>query len=180
MSLNRYTLPQGLDRQIDNLQVKLYNYLNWSNHDSYPRVYMNGEKLEYCINSKDYKDVLFNDKVAASSFFVLKKNEPVIGTFHKATMAVIFQVNLKTLKPSVTAKIPDEDLINEVLITLNYLPSFDLKEVKKGVNDVYSDLGITLDKRNEMSNWSVFRFDFETTYYIDQLSPDVLVPIVFK
>ncbi len=177
MGLIRYTSPKGLDREIDALQVRVYDALiakGWIYYDSYPRSYVNSKNekentIEYAVNNKDYKEVLLNDKVNATSFFILTKSEKKDIRMEKASLSFVFQVNTKNLKPAVTTRIADEDIINEIKSIL-FMQTYSIKllNVKKGVNDVYSDLKVNMSKRNELSEFCVCRFDMDLHYTLNE------------
>lgn len=176
MGLIAYTSPKGLDREIDFIQNRVYDYLigkGWTSYFCYPRAYVNkkgdGNKIEYSVNSKDYQDVLFDDKVYANSFFVLTKSDRASLRTEKASLALVFQVNLKKIKSTVTGHVPDEDVINEISQILFRLPySIRLNGVRRGVKDVYSDLGANMSTRNEMSEYMVCRFDLDCNYTLPE------------
>lgn len=177
MGLIAYTTPKGLDREIDFIQNRVYDYLvtkkGWASYYCYPRAYVHkkGDKntIEYSVNSKDYQDVLFDDKVYANSFFVLTKSDKASLRTEKAALSLVFQVNLKKIKSTVVAHVPDEDVINEISQILFRLPySIRLTSVKRGVNEVYSDLGVNMSTRSEMSEYMVCRFDLDVFYTLPE------------
>jgi len=177
MGLVRYTAPKGLDREIDLLQQRLYAAmiaLGWTSYNCYPRAYVNkkDEKnnvIEYATNNKDYKEVLFDDKVNANSFFIVTKSDKKDLRLEKASLSLIFQINLTKIKPLITTRIPDEDITNSITDFLYKQPySMKLLGVKKGIKNVYSDLGVEMNIKNEMSNFFVCRFDLELHYTLNE------------
>lgn len=176
MAVVRYTTPKGLDREIDMIQVKLYDYLiskGWTNYTCYPRCYVNAKNgknvIEYTLNNKDYKDVMFNDSVNASSLFVLINSNKKDIRLEKATLALIFQINQTKISPATTTRQPDEDIINEITRFLYKLPySINLTNVKRGIKNVYSDLAVEMSNKNEIGSSMVCRFDLELHYTLNE------------
>jgi hypothetical protein len=172
----RYTAPKGLDREIDMLQVRLYDYLilkGWTSYNCYPRAYVNTKGktavIEYSVNSKDYQEILLNDKINASSFFILTSSNKKDLRLEKANLSLIFQINLSKIKTAITSRIADEDVINNITTFLFKQPySIRLLNVKRGVKNVYSDLNVEMSTRNEMSEFLVCRFDMELFYTLNE------------
>ena len=68
--------PKGIDAGIHELQRDLYMQLikyGWTDYDSFDRVYKNrkgDDKIpEAYVGKGEYKEVLYNDKKQATSFF---------------------------------------------------------------------------------------------------------------
>jgi hypothetical protein len=177
MAIIAYTSPKGLDREIFLIQNKVYDSLiakGWTLYNCYPRAYVNKKDdknftIEYALNNKDYQEVLFNDKINASSFFVLTRSDKKDLRLEKAMLSLIFQVNATKIKPSVTTRIADEDIVNEITTILYKLPySIKMLNVKRGIKDVYSDLGVNMSERNTLSDFFICRFDIELYYTLNE------------
>ena len=110
MSLVQKISPVGIDTSINTMQVELYNHLttyaSWVNYESYPRAYKNplGENTipEVAIDDEEYKEVLFDDKFKATSFFLTEDNANSNGDVFTQRVSIIFQGILTELYPLVT------------------------------------------------------------------------------
>ena len=174
MALYKKNNPVGIDKEIAHLQDHIYAKLlgyGWSDYNCYGRAMVNKNPredkqntIEVDTDNKNYKEVLLDDKHIATSFFVLTK--PVeYGELAKGYVSLIFQINLKKLFSGIKNRRPDEEAIMDIVEFLHVNPpSFKLVEVKMGVDDVYKDLGIVVNQRDNMSDFLVCRFDMTTTF----------------
>lgn len=179
MALNRKDTPVAVDKQIDNIQVLLWNELtteangDFSEYESYHRVYKNEEtnnvKAESFVTGNDYKDVFMDDSVNVSSFFISDDTLTIVEG-HKnrfsQVVSVIFQANLKKLYPNIPHR-ADEEFRNEISNALSNIkkPSVVLSMVK-GIDNVYSEFDrIKIkEKQHDLQPYHVVRVDIEVTY----------------
>lgn len=175
------TAPVGVDTHIDGLQKLLYTPLvaAWqldanSNKDynSYARAYRNqandGHVPEVYVGSKEYKEVMIDDKVKALSFFVLGESVPFNTGQYQAPIALIFCVQLNKLKNGTTRE--DEEVRSDVirLVQNNLKWGFRFTGYETGIENVFKEFdGLRRNtgmKFRDMQPFHVFRLNFELTY----------------
>jgi len=168
--------PIGIDKQISHLQEWLYDNLTslgWTDYDCYGRAYLNknprdnkNNVFEISLNSKDYKEITFDDKHNATSFFYLKDNH--VNELSEATVVLIFSLNLKKLFNNSLDR-RDEEAVMEITSILHVNPpSFKLTKINRITNDVYKDFTIDAQDRDNMSENFVCSFEM-TVNYIHEL-----------
>lgn len=123
------TNPLGIDKAIQQLQTKLHTYLvsEWGlESDAYHchgRCYRNKYDSGYVAEvfnsdattgAKDYKEVFFNDNLTALSFFSVGERVDSVMGASKASVSVIFFVNVSQVKTDVTHR-ADEEIRLDVL-----------------------------------------------------------------
>jgi len=171
----------GIDIKIQNLQSYLYTALktawgigNDTAYNAYGRSYMNETKdgiiPEVYYGFPEYKEVLFDDTVSATSFFgvnpLIKKNPD--GTCI-AQVFLIFMVNMKALEPSITDSYPDE-IIHTTVQKLCYegIYNFTKTGFLTGKKDVFREYtGIRIKdgtKYRDMAPLHCFRINFNVIY----------------
>ena len=173
MSLIAKTNPIGIDDKIDFIQKLLFNGLTstipgWTNYQSYHRAYINetadGQTFEI-EKDKDTPDSLFDDNFNATSFFVLGDTQPFSEGRYTATLAVIFQVKLDKLYPTITDHRPDEEARRDVLKILETeQKNIELTSIEMGIRNVYSEIGFGSQVYDDMSKFHVFRVNLEVNY----------------
>ncbi len=119
------TDPVGVDIKIQALQTKLYNQLlpAWDAiaWDCYGRCYRNkkdnGYVAEVFTGGTEYRDVYWDDRKDAVSFFGV---DPVtkIAVDNTAQVHLVFFVNLRKLKPQLSTR-ADEEVRQDVQWLLN-------------------------------------------------------------
>lgn len=186
MGLFQKTDPEGVDVAIDELQKDLFLGLTtkfgWRDYDSYHRAYRNKKEKdtlpEIYTSKGDYKEVLFNDNETVTSFFLSdEKRAYDSGKFiFSQGVSIIFQANLSKLFPDIIHR-ADEELIANVIKTIkNKFWDSQLIEVITGVDKVYESLKIANEKHyyDDMSNFSISRFNFKMLYSITNCNTSVL------
>lgn len=173
--------PVGVDINIKGLQRYLYPQLKtlWginddTSFDSYGRAYRNqtedGYIPEVYVGLKEYKEVLFDDKLKALSFFGVSED---VSYSDAATAQVflIFMVNLDQIKPGVGRN--DEEVRNGVQRLLTPAPyGFTMTGFATGIDTVFKEYsgwrktqGI---KYRDMHPLHCFRINFSLLYDINQ------------
>lgn len=128
--------PVGIDVIINTIQTRLYDRLDYSNFDGFGRVDILTGKPFYFINDNEYKDLLLDDNLNGHFFFLDNsntQNEEKLVT----EISVIFFLDLKKLKPSITHR-ADEEIRVEIIEVLDNIKIFKLKEIIKR-EDALSD-----------------------------------------
>lgn len=172
---NKYqkTNPDGVDKQIQRLQDYLYTALGaegWTLHECYERVYKTkkGDRIipEAFINN-EYKEVLLNDNVNATSFFLVDDTETIRQNLSTVTVSWIVEANIKNLFPSITHR-ADEEMRSDLKRILKLNPfGFHLSKMITGVESVYNSLRINVKFTDDMNQFHVVRFDLELSYPIN-------------
>ncbi len=145
--------PVGVDISIQNLQTYLFTKLcsTWnidgSLWNSYGRAYRNQTADGYTpevytggINkSTDYKEVMFSDTVALTSFFFLGEVIKRSGGAQVAPVSMIFTVNLPKLKPDITHRADEEVRVDvqKLLTTPKY--GFEMTGWQLGIDNVFRE-----------------------------------------
>lgn len=167
--------PVGADYNINQLQFKIYNELDWTKYESYHRAYKNVKDSnvlpEVYIGGGDYKEVLFDDTFNVTSFFLLGDTRARDSSFkYTTTASIIFQADLSRLFPEIRHRADEELKLCVLQVLEKNLYGFTLTDVISGVNNVYSDLGINSPELNQkvnltdMSNFHVVKFDMDLAF----------------
>ena len=179
MSLVRKISPVGIDTSIDEVQVSLFNHLTntalWTNYESYPRAYKNplGDNTipEVATDDEEYKEVLFDDKFRATSFFLTEDNAVSNGEVFTQRVSIIFQGILTELYPTITTHRADAEMLDDVMRAFEKT-NYTVTNIITGVDNVYSDLDLRARLKEhidltDMSQFHVLRVDFEVQYTYD-------------
>lgn len=167
----------GIDAVINELQRDLFLELTakfgWRDYQSYYRVNRNrkGSDLipEIYTGNGNYREVLFDDKCAVSSFFLvdLSRTYDPKKFVWAQDMSMIFQANLEKLFPDIKDYRPDEEMIDNIRLAIKkkfWGPR--LKAVYTGIDKCYEGLKISGDRKymDDMGKFAVCRFDFGMIY----------------
>lgn len=176
--LNIIDSPKGIDVSIRKFQEALHSSLleKWTDisssaYQSYARCYRNkkdkGYIAEVFTNGKDYKEVYWNDKLAAISFFGISDNIKVdVG--NTANVHLVFFVDLKKLKPTLANR-ADEEVRLDVLNAASMIGfGFELLSVDLWLENVLKEYpGSYRDERLktvDMQPVHCFRLNFKVNY----------------
>lgn len=158
--------PVGIDIVIQKLQTSLYSALNWQKYESYGRAYKNkksGQTIpEVFISNKDYREVLLDDKVNASSFFIAGDNI-TYNEMATAKVSLIVQCDLLALYAGIAHR-ADEEMHEEIIRHIKQNDYADFIGITTGIEQVYSDLNIDIKYTDDMQKYHVVKFDFEVIY----------------
>ena len=127
------TNPVSIDKAIQKVQIGLYDGLGYTNIDGLGRIYKvkRGDNTIPArhISNKDYKEVLLNDKITGSFFFVAGDETDVIGDQAETEVDIIFFLNLQKIKPSFPHR-SDEEVNSEIVAILHRYKCFKGNEYK--------------------------------------------------
>ncbi len=168
--------PKGVDVGIHELQrdlfIELIKNFDWKDYDSFDRAYKNkrGEDKipEAYIGKGEYKEVLYNDKKAVTSFFLVedKRTYDYEKFLWTQNISMIFQVNLAKAFPKVKHQ-ADEEMIDEIRNAIkNKYWDNRVTEIITGVEKVYDSLKLSYNKKDfaDMGNYGIARFNFKMFY----------------
>lgn len=181
MALITRDTPKSIDCTIDRLQRGAYKYLTnvigWTNYDSYPRVYKSWRKKRGTDNEVlkpewslgrygDNIDVLFNDKVSATSFIIVDDKRNVSNGSYSAKISWIFSANLEELY-NVKNNREDEDLIVDISNSIEKSgewSSVKIESIITGVKNVYDEFDLDGLLNSDIQKRFVCRFDLIIQY----------------
>jgi hypothetical protein len=167
----------GMDVEFKDLQQFLHSRLltawsiDTSLYHSYGRCYRNrkekGYVAEVYIGNKEYKEVYWNDSLAAISFMGL--SEKIGYENHYVSDAhLVFFVNLDRLKPTLAHRADEEVRWDVVNIVSSAPGGFSFKGITLGLENILKEYpgSITDELQNkvEMHPVHCFRLDLELTY----------------
>jgi len=160
--------PTGVDVPIDNLQKYIWQKMSWSNfrYTSYPRAYKtetnDGNTYEVFVNGKEYREVLYDDRVDVSTFFVADENlTKVNNQVYKTTIRLIVQINLSACYPDIPHR-ADEEATMELLkvLDVNYW-KYKVLNVRKGIRNVFRDINVNGILFTDMQPFHIFSVEME-------------------
>lgn len=128
--------PVGIDKPIQRLQKALYNKLEFD--EGYGRIYKverdaRKEIPAFFLNKIDYKEVLTNDRINGSFFFVEYYRTLQDGPMLETEVDIIFQMNLKLMKPNISHR-ADEEMRVDILKAIEPYRFFNITDIVKGRN----------------------------------------------
>lgn len=174
MANNLKTSPVGIDVVVDRLQQLIYDGVDWdtnpmatTTYDSYPRIYKNpvqgGDRPEYFIGDRDYKEVLLDDNFSGTSFFTVS-DERNLDDVWSAQLSIIFQLNLAELYPAIPHRADEE--AHQTILNLLYdnIWNYEVSGLVVGVPNVYSEFDFSQSIFDDMEKFHVFRINLNITY----------------
>ena len=138
--------PVGIDAAIQPLQkylhaqlVKVWGLTDDSVYQCYGRIYRNKKDTQYIAEAyagnNEYKEVYWNDELSAISWFGLS-GKTTFDKQNKTDVHLIFFVDLKKLKPTITHR-ADEEIRNDIQKLFGYsLFGFSYESVELWIDNV--------------------------------------------
>lgn len=163
--------PAGIDKEIQIIQNSLFNNLGWSKVDAYGRVHKNQSKdkglvPEFYKGKNEYKDVFQNDHDASIFFIDSDEHTTENGIFYYSDVKIVFMVDLKRLKPSITHR-ADMEVEIEALKIVKKQGMFTVEGFEKGVETVFKGFNINQIKLKNMHPLHVFAIVGRLKYKIN-------------
>jgi hypothetical protein len=166
--------PKGVDYVIDKIQNGLNKNLNWTNYTCNHRAYKNEKDgaiiAELYTRNGNYTDCLFDDKLDASSFFLVDDSKKIKDGVISQRISIIFQLKLNKQYPTVQHR-ADEEAHNDVynaLCNAGYRTYID--EVITGASNVYNDLKLGMEwvdlYKFDISSKHIFKVDLTLRYSV--------------
>lgn len=169
MPLIQKIKPVGIDRIIDSIQVVLYNKLGWdtgtvyeANHRAYKNETEKGIIPEVYDGKKEYREIYFNDKVDANSFFLVDDTRTG-DKLYSVIVSIIFQIKLDKIFPNIVHR-ADEKAHKQVLDVLERTTLVKINSLQTGIANVYSGLLVDQSKFDNMQPFHVFKVDIDVNY----------------
>tara|TARA_R110002020_G_scaffold40164_5_gene118929 strand:+ start:6574 stop:7185 length:612 start_codon:yes stop_codon:yes gene_type:complete len=163
--------PIGVDIPISKINERLYTLLiqnaQWANYDAYHRAYANETRkgivpeayTEQSVNTKEYHEVLMNDNVNSTSFFMLNDVNTNDGDLFDNSISIYFQLNTRELYQDVEHR-ADEEARNDVIVSLKKIPQVkSIDNVVLGLSNVYAGFRQDNLTWDDMQPYHVFRID---------------------
>lgn len=170
----RKTDPVGIDLIIDMIQTKIdeITFKAGSTWNNYHRAYKNPVKTrdrnglvpELFVNGIDYRDVLMDDTIDLTTFFIVSDRRPVNNGIITTEISLIIQASkLDNLIDSPHRA--DEEINSMFIGKLNKsISKIKLTGIEHGIDNVYREFVRTKIKLNDMNQRHVARFNMEVTY----------------
>jgi len=179
--------PTGIDLRIQWAQQVAYERLValWDLDDNawtcYERAYKNQQESDYvpevfipaANGPGEYKEVYWDDKLTALSFFGVGDQETIVRDVNTAKVFIIFMVDLSRLKPGAFRN--DAEVhrdVQEQFTLFNFAPT----GLITGINNVFQDYGGY--RRNENEIYSKLKFRDMHPMHCFRINFDVLYNIL--
>lgn len=166
--------PVGVDLIIDRIQTIIdgISFKVGATWNNYHRAYKNPVKTrdrnglvpELFVNGIDYREVLMDDTVDLTTFFIVSDVRPVNLGVVKTEVSLIIQASkLDNLIDSLHRA--DEEITTMFFGKLNTsIPGIKLTSIEHGIDRVYREFVKTKIKLDDMNQRHVARFNMEVTY----------------
>jgi len=164
----------GIGAKIEELRAIFENGL-WTtaNYSSYGRAFHNeraGEKVPAIDlgNKLDYKEVLLDDRIDASSFFLVENDHEHLGdsySDYRAKVGIYFSVDIERIYPSVTDRGDAIDLVHKDIVALMVNTDFEPPEITSGL-EAFEKFGMVKPEDN-MQPFYLVRFDTSVDYKLN-------------
>jgi hypothetical protein len=182
---------KGVDKVIHVLQQRTYEnllgfWVDGITFTMYPRANKNFKNdstiPEISLDSKNYKETFYDDKVAVNSFFLVDDQSTYQNDNNQIVqdVSIIFQADLVKLYGD--AERVDEVFNSDVLQVFKNVKRFIYSDIERitGFDSVYSDFSLNADLRekiqfSDISNRHILRLDFSIRYDFKCDSP--IVPL---
>jgi hypothetical protein len=176
------TNPAGIDIPIAVMQTMLYGKLKtiWSLDDTsltlYGRAYKNqtddGYTPEVYVGNNEYKDVFFDDSVAAMGFFGVGENTPVKGGSSMADVFLILMVDLSKIKSGSAIRNDEEARLDIQKLVFTPFNNFTVVGYQTGLDTVFKEYSGWKKKTGmqfrDQHPKHCFRINFKLLYSINQ------------
>jgi hypothetical protein len=167
--------PKGIDKPIGKFQQRIYDNLLIKypsiKYQSYPRCYKNftsnGIVPEFSLDKKDYKTLLFDDRVDIQSFFIRDDSTIFENGNNKSHVSLIVSADLVKIYPLETQRADERLRLDLVEVMSAFSFGFNLKEIIEGVDNVYKEFKKDNLKLSDIQPRHVLRFEFEINYKSD-------------
>lgn len=176
---NVLTSPLGIDKEIQQLQVDLYDFLisRWVNNlDAYGRVYKNKDENDDTVFPQYYKgegeykkDVYHNDEVSGTFFFIdADESTTEDGFVYVSVVKCVFMVDLKKILPNSVDR-ADQEAQRDVIEILRELSpgKFSIVEVQKGISNIFSGFDQVKIKDLDIQPYHCFSVNIKLSYNIN-------------
>ena len=159
-----------IDRVVQHFKDNLWAHVNTS---FYGRVYRNerfdsfqvkiSPEVQDC-NTKEYKEVLKDDKFDAQCFFDVDPNQTVSNHNYDATIMICFMVNLEKIYPTLSRNEATEQAHLDVEKQFKFFAIEIVKLITGFEGFKNYDFGKDRQPSLDMAPYYMFRFDAELNY----------------
>ncbi len=168
----RKSNPVDIDLIIDLIQTEIdsITFKPGSTWNNYHRAYKNPTKTrnglvpELFVNGIDYREVLMDDTVDMTTFFIVSDKRPVEN--HLITTEVSLIVQASRLDNLIDVPHRADEEMNGMFIDKldNLLSNIKLTGIEHGIDNVYREFVKTKIKLDDMNQKYVARFNMNVTY----------------
>lgn len=167
--------PVGIDKIIDQMQVRMFNQIDIVDWANYPRSYKNFKKKnrnsklpELHIGNGEYEDVLFSDRFNLTTFFVESDTVEMLASgMNRQELSLIIQADLQNIYPFDERRNDEELRILFANCFSNWMPNVKIKNFVKGIENVYAEFNKDQLFFDDMSSFNVQRINFSVTFSIE-------------
>lgn len=161
--LIQHANPVGIDRAIQQVQTRLHAQLlaKWNlqgapeSYQCHERCYRNrtanGYRAEIYEAGNEYRDVYWDDRLAAISFFGIS-DDIVTGTQSSTDVHLVFFVNLAKLKPALSHRADEEVRADVESILAAGLFGFEMVDTELWLENVLREYPATLIGQDGLAN----------------------------
>lgn len=160
--------PVGIDKDIQKMQIKLFDNLGFDNFEGYGRAYIDTQKDSvkpiFFQSGIDYKELLLDDSINGRFFFVEDPETDSEMTMSESKVDIIFLVNLVKLYPDIPYR-ADEEFRQHIYKILKKSRHFFLNDIKitKGIEALKGFKTNLVD----MHPYHFVKFSGEIKYQLD-------------
>lgn len=164
--------PVDIDRVIDMIQMKIdgITFKTGSTWNNYHRAYKNPTKNrdglvpELFVNGIDCREVLMDDTVDLTTFFIVSDRRPYNN--HLVTTEVSLIVQASRLNNLIDSPHRPDEEMNSLFIgkLKNLTATIKLTSIEHGIDNVYREFVKTKIKLTDMNQRYVARFNLSVTY----------------
>ena len=166
--------PIGIDVAINDIQKAVANAVSWTNYNAFHRAYKNVSsggiipevyKVKTQPKIGEYEEVLTNDNLYGSSFFVVADTRNTIdnGNLVSTTVSMIFQMNLEAVT-GISDSRQDEELHVKVSNAINSSAYGKVSSIITGINNVYTEFDTNNVQFDDIQPFHCFRIDIDVSY----------------
>lgn len=164
--------PKGIDIPIQKLQKRLFDGLlddwkmNEGDYNSFSRVYKNKKSNGYIpeayVGGNEYREVFFDDKVFATSFFSVSDKIELEFEEMRANVSVIFTVNLEKIKAGYQHRADEEARLDAIKLCEMF--GFKFISLETGIDNVFKEYNRNFITFRDMHPLHCFRINLSIIY----------------
>jgi hypothetical protein len=174
--------PVGIDTVINNINNLVFKELDWLstdplnpiNYTAYHRALKNPKngslipevyEIDTNTRSGEYTEVLYDDRLDASSFFYVEDTQTPIdnGRMFNTTLSMVFQVDLSKVAESIKHR-GDAEIHRVVCNAINKGYYGQVSGLVTGISNVYSEFDQSQIEFTDMHPFHCFRVDIDVNY----------------
>lgn len=173
---NTLTSPYGIDVDIQDIQVRLYEALSlkWGGDiDGYGRVYRNlnnegSYDPDWYVGANEYKSVKYNDDFSCLFTFIDSNNHSTSDEYlFNTDVKVVFMVDLDRIFSGETDRVDSKAHLEVLEILRSYsFNRFSINGIEKGVKNVFSGFKTSDIQFTDIHPYHCFSVNIKLNYYL--------------